>query len=152
MPSSNPSGAMDIEIVSPVDGRGETYSFLGICIGTLVLAGGLLSMLYDPTHMELSELPNSHSNLATQVSNALEEITLLVEVGAIEAPYDLHKLPLPTLGNTSFVQHDEHCFTLLHEGVLFSVEHEQADWHAQWAKSDKISDCHATLEWHELTL
>ncbi|MEO9274475.1 hypothetical protein ABFY09_06415 [Marinomonas sp. 5E14-1] len=158
MPSSNPlqennvtaPKKLEIEVVSPSDGRGETYCFLSVCIGTICIAFGLLSILHEPSQVTLSELPNTHSNLATQISNALEEITLLDEMGMISTPYDLQQLPLPQSGTASFTQQNEYCFTLLHKGILFSVEHEQESWQAHWAPSDTINDCHATLKWHEL--
>ncbi|MBR7889765.1 hypothetical protein J9B83_12555 [Marinomonas sp. A79] len=155
MPSYNQSpnashNGLEIEIIQPADGRGETRYFLSICVGTLLLAGVLLSLLHSPSQQTLPELPVSHSNMATQISNALEEIALLEEADMISPPYQLQQLPLPTIGQTAFAQQDKHCFTLHQAGILFAVEREAQHWAAHWAQSDKELDCHASLVWHPL--
>ncbi|MCB5161079.1 hypothetical protein [Marinomonas algarum] len=144
------SNTMSIEQVQPADGRGETRYFLMVCFGVLLLAGGLLSLLHGPSKPTLSSLPESHSNLATQISNALEEITLLEEAGMLLAPYQLKDLPLPQLATVTFIQQNSHCFTLLHQGVLFAVQKEESTWQAQWVNSTRQRDCHAPLDWNAL--
>lgn len=142
--------SMAVEIIAPADGRGETGYFLAICAAIILLAAGLLWALHKPTYNTLSELPKSLSNLATQISNALEEITLLEETGIISAPYDLQDLPLPQSGQNTFLQQNDHCFILKTHNILFAVEQEQHQWSAQWVQSSHLLDCHANLIWHPL--
>jgi len=140
----------EIEIVPPADGRGETGYFLAICAAIIVFSTGLLWALHTPTKSTLPELPSSLSNLATQISNAMEEIRLLEDAGLISAPYELQDLPLPQSASSQFQQQDEHCFVLHKNNTLFAVEYEQSKWHANWANSEQLLDCHAALQWHPL--
>ena len=144
MPNSN------IEIIAPVDGRGETRNFLLVCVVVLACAIGLLSLIHSSPQNALSELPNQFSNLATQVSNAVEEIQLLEEAELINAPYQLADLPFPTYQNQSFIQLDEHCFSLFQGQYVFVVERHEDGWDAHWAQSEQAVDCHASLDWHSL--
>ena len=144
MPNSN------IEIITPADGRGETRNFLLVCAAVLICAISLLSLLHSASPKALPELPNHLSNLATQVSNAVEEIELLEQAELINAPYQLADLPFPTYQNQSFTQQDEHCFSLFQGQYVFVIERHEEGWDAHWAPSEQAVDCHASLDWHSL--
>ncbi|SBS29774.1 hypothetical protein MAQ5080_01498 [Marinomonas aquimarina] len=144
MPSSK------VEIISPLDGRGETRNFLLICAGVLALAVLLLSMIDRQSGQAMPELPHELSNMATQISNAVEEVALLEEAGLISQPYQLIDLPLPSFKNAVFEQLDETCFSLFQGEHVFVVERQKAAWTAHWATSTQPLDCHAAVTWHSL--
>lgn len=140
----------DIEIVAPMDGRGETRNFLLICAVVIALAGGLLSLIHSPSVRVVPELPAELSNFATQISNAVEEIQMLEEAELITPPYQLAELPLPVLQGQSFTQQDEHCFTWFNGQHTFVVERHPEAWDAHWAVAEQAVDCHAAITWHTL--
>ena len=144
MPSS------EIEIVAPADGRGETRYFLLVCASVLALAVLLLSLINKTQTQALPELPHALSNLATQTSNAVEEISMLEDAGMIKAPYSVDTLPLPTFQGHSFKQRDEHCYTLFQGDHVFALAHHDGGWHARWTQSQQAVDCHASVTWHTL--
>lgn len=144
MPSS------EVEIISPADGRGETRNFLLICVGVLALAAFLLSMINRESSQALPELPPSLSNIATQISNAVEEVALLEEAGLIAPPYQLADLSLPSFKNATFEQVDDTCFRLMQGEYVFVIERHEEAWDAHWAASEQPLDCHDAVTWHTL--
>ncbi|WP_067215378.1 hypothetical protein [Marinomonas gallaica] len=144
MPSS------EIEVILPANGRGETRNFLLICAAIIATAMTLLSLIQKADGQTVPELPTSLSNMATQISNAIEEITLLEEAGMLSEPYQLGDLPLPALNGQRFQQQEERCFTLLQGQYLFIIERHDDTWDAHWAVTDQPADCHAPLTWHSL--
>lgn len=140
----------EIEIIPPADGRGETRNFLLVCAAVVTLALILLSLINKAEAPAMPELPTSLSNAATQISNAVEEITMLEEAGLIAAPYQLEELPLPTIKGQAFVQQEGNCFSLLTDDHQFIVERHEETWDAHWTQTEQTVDCHAAITWHTL--